>query len=53
MVKRGEAAHVPLAQGASMENKAKLLPFTEKQTLGSLPGILKDARAALEALKAG
>lgn len=42
-----------VTEGANQEKQAGLLPFSEKQVLGSLPGVLKDARAALENMKAG
>lgn len=41
-----------VTEGVHQEKLAKLLPFPEKQAMGSLPGVLRDARAALERLKA-
>jgi len=41
-----------VAEGENQERAAKLLPFLEKQTMGSLPGVLRDARKVLELLKA-
>ena len=40
-----------VTEGVNQEKLAKLLPFSEKQTMGSFPGVLRDAMAALEFLK--
>jgi hypothetical protein len=37
--------------GLDVLTQAKLLPFSEKQTMGSLPGILNNAQVTLEDLK--